>query len=149
MPKSNYCAECLKLAKDDCDGTEPRPQKGHRGKVFETDGKRHGLNYCRNYEFNPQHLPPILSNAGSREEFKEKVRLAKAEGKVKKQIEIERKAHERKAAKLQAKLDAAEAMAAEILAEAAAEKEAAANVKPPVVDDDGLPTLGDLGDLLV
>ena len=149
MAKNSYCTECLKLAKDDCDATEPKPRRGNRGRIFEVNGKRHGLNFCRGYEFNPQHLPPILSNAGSREEFKEKVRQAKADGKVKKAEEKARRAAARKAEKLQKKLDEAEAMVAETLAEAAALADAAAAKKDPVVDDDGLPTLDGLDDLLI
>ena len=145
---NRYCIECLKLAKDDCDGTQPRPTSD-RGRIFTVNGRRHGKNYCRGYEFNPQHLPPILSNAGTHDEFKEKIKRAKVEGKRKKAEEKERKAHARKAERLKKKLDAAEAMVVETLAEAAAQKGAKATVKVPAVDEDGLPTLGDLDELLI
>lgn len=155
-----YCQECLKKAKDDCDGTQPRPLSD-RGRVFEVSGKRHGLNFCRGYEFNPRMMPPIIGNAGTREEWKEKVKKAKAEGKIKKEAEKKRRAAiragKKAAEKLQKKIDEAQAATEEIIG-AGTETgtgtgttvEVKSEPKPePVIHADELPTLDGLEDLLI
>ena len=149
---NRYCLECLKKAKDDCDGTDPKPVYQLRGKIFTTGGLRHGLDFCRHYEFNPQMMPPIVGNAGSQEEFKAKVKAAKAECKVKREKQKEYSAAIRKAEKLQKQIDDAQAIAYETIAEAKANANANANTETKAVvdlDDDFSTSLQDLEDLLI
>ena len=61
---SRYCEECVRFAKKECEGkdaTSSSVRVTSEGTIIDdSDQKpRHGLNFCKHYEFNPIFLPKI------------------------------------------------------------------------------------------